>query len=52
MIDVLGRILAQWAPTANKGTITVDCNRLAQGQYLFVMKQDEQVLKNTKLIKN
>jgi PKD repeat protein len=52
LTDLLGRTLQQWQPNESKGTITVDCARYAQGHYMVIMKQDNVIIENTRMIKN
>ncbi|MEO5776241.1 MAG: PKD domain-containing protein [Flavobacterium sp.] len=52
LTDLLGRTLLEWHPSTAKGTLEVDCSRYAQGHYLILMKQDNAVIENTKLIKH
>lgn len=52
LTDLLGRTLLEWHPNNAKGTLEVDCSRYAQGQYLILMKRDNAILENTKLIKH
>lgn len=52
LTDLLGRTLQEWDIKDNKGTITVDCARYAQGHYLIVMKQNNILIENTRMIKN
>jgi hypothetical protein len=48
--DALGRILSQWNLDNTKGTLTLSCDRFAQGHYFIMMKADNKVIKSTKLI--
>jgi uncharacterized protein YaiL (DUF2058 family) len=52
LVDMLGRTLQEWSPTDNKGTIGLNCSGYAQGQYLVLMKADDKVIENAKLITN
>lgn len=53
LTDLLGRTLQEWNNlTEQKGTITVDCSRFAQGNYLILMQHNGEQIKNTKMIKH
>jgi len=52
LMDVLGRILQTWNLQDSKGTIEIDCSKYANGQYLILMKENDAIIKNTKLLTN
>jgi hypothetical protein len=52
LIDVLGRTLETWNLQDSKGTIEIDCSKYANGQYLILMKENDAIIKNTKLLTN
>jgi PKD repeat protein len=52
LTDMLGRTLQEWQPNESKGTITVNCDRYAQGHYVIIMKQDGKLIETTRMIKN
>ena len=53
LTDLLGRTLQEWnTQVEQKGTITIDCSRFAQGNYLILMQQNGEQIKNTKMIKH
>jgi PKD repeat protein len=52
LTDMLGRTLQEWQPNESKGTITVNCDRYAQGHYVILMKQDGKLIETTRMIKN
>jgi hypothetical protein len=50
IIDMYGRTLHAIKANESKGAIPIDCNSYEAGQYFIVMKQNNQIIKTTKLI--
>lgn len=48
--DMYGRTLNSYKVDGMKGTLQMDCSRYEAGQYFILMKQNNQILKNCKLI--
>lgn len=50
--DMLGRTLNSWPVGTQKGTLKVDCTGLAGGQYYILMKENDTIIKQSRLIIN
>jgi len=50
MVDLLGRTLQIWHPEESSGRIELDCSRYANGQYVILMKENDLVIENEKLL--
>lgn len=52
LTDLLGKVLQQWQPEQSKGTLSIDCSHLSEGQYLVTLKQNNNPIQTAKLIKH
>uniref|UniRef100_UPI003752CD67 PKD domain-containing protein n=1 Tax=Flavobacterium sp. TaxID=239 RepID=UPI003752CD67 len=52
ILDVLGRKMATYLVVENEGKVLIDTSSYATGSYLVLMKQNNEVLENKKLIIN
>jgi PKD domain-containing protein len=50
--DMLGRHLNTWPISMEKGTLQIDCNNFAAGQYYILMKENDTIIKQSRLIIN
>ncbi|OYU83400.1 MAG: hypothetical protein CFE24_11440 [Flavobacterium sp. BFFFF2] len=50
IVDLLGRTLATWYPTSAQGALTIDCATYGSSTYLVLMKENDQIIEQTKLI--
>jgi hypothetical protein len=50
--DLLGRTLQTINLNATKGAINLDCSNYAQGQYMILLKENDTIIENSKLIIN
>ena len=50
LFDATGRSMLQILKKENKGTVEIDCEVLASGYYIVVLKQNGEVIHKSKLI--
>ncbi|WP_155958906.1 T9SS type A sorting domain-containing protein [Flavobacterium limnosediminis] len=48
--DMQGRFLNAWEVKSQSGTIEIDCARFAGGQYFILMKENDAVIKQSRLL--
>ncbi|MBP8066217.1 MAG: T9SS type A sorting domain-containing protein [Flavobacterium sp.] len=48
--DMQGRFLNVWEVKTQTGTIEIDCTRYAGGQYFILMKENDTVIKQSRLL--